>query len=92
MGSGHCWRPRRRIQARPVAPANRALPHRFPRLSRPFAGHRNLPDKASPVYVSFVQELYADLHSRNLRLYVSTLVSTTDEDLKHIAASSTALS
>ena len=48
----------------------------------------NLPDSASPVYVNFVQELYADLHSRNLRLYVSTLVSTTDEDLRHIAANS----
>jgi cellulose synthase/poly-beta-1,6-N-acetylglucosamine synthase-like glycosyltransferase/peptidoglycan/xylan/chitin deacetylase (PgdA/CDA1 family)/spore germination protein YaaH len=48
----------------------------------------NLPDEASPVYVNFVQELYADLHSRNLRLYVNTLVSTTDEDLTHIAASS----
>jgi cellulose synthase/poly-beta-1,6-N-acetylglucosamine synthase-like glycosyltransferase/peptidoglycan/xylan/chitin deacetylase (PgdA/CDA1 family)/spore germination protein YaaH len=48
----------------------------------------NLPDKASPVYVNFVQELYSDLHSRNLRLYVSTLVSTTDEDLRHIAATS----
>ena len=38
--------------------------------------------------MSFIQELYADLHARNLRLYVNTLVSTTDDDLKRIAANS----
>jgi cellulose synthase/poly-beta-1,6-N-acetylglucosamine synthase-like glycosyltransferase/peptidoglycan/xylan/chitin deacetylase (PgdA/CDA1 family)/spore germination protein YaaH len=48
----------------------------------------NLPDKASPAYVSFIKELYADLHPRNLRLYVNTAVSTTDDDLKGIAANS----
>jgi spore germination protein YaaH len=48
----------------------------------------NLPKDASPDYLSFIQELYADLHPRNLRLYVSTLVSTSDDSLKHIAANS----
>jgi cellulose synthase/poly-beta-1,6-N-acetylglucosamine synthase-like glycosyltransferase/peptidoglycan/xylan/chitin deacetylase (PgdA/CDA1 family)/spore germination protein YaaH len=48
----------------------------------------NLPNSSSPVYLNFIQELYADLHPRNLRLYVSTLVSTTDDDLKHIAVNS----
>ena len=48
----------------------------------------NLPDGASPVYMNFIRDLYADLHARNLRLYVNTLVSTTDDDLKQIAANS----
>jgi cellulose synthase/poly-beta-1,6-N-acetylglucosamine synthase-like glycosyltransferase/peptidoglycan/xylan/chitin deacetylase (PgdA/CDA1 family)/spore germination protein YaaH len=48
----------------------------------------NLPDNASPAYLSFIQELYSDLHPRNLRLYVNTGISTTDDDLKQIAANS----
>jgi cellulose synthase/poly-beta-1,6-N-acetylglucosamine synthase-like glycosyltransferase/peptidoglycan/xylan/chitin deacetylase (PgdA/CDA1 family)/spore germination protein YaaH len=48
----------------------------------------NLPEGSTPVYLNFIQELYADLHSRNLRLYVSTLVSTNDDALKRIAANS----
>ena len=36
----------------------------------------NLPDASYPAYVSFIHELYADLHSRNLRLYVTEGVST----------------
>ena len=32
----------------------------------------SLPDDADPAYLSFIQELYADLHPRNLRLYVNT--------------------
>jgi len=51
----------------------------------------SLPDNASPGYISFIRELYADLHPRNLRLYVNTMVSTTDEDLKGIAANSDGL-
>ncbi|MGA3011006.1 MAG: glycosyltransferase [Terracidiphilus sp.] len=51
----------------------------------------SLPDDASPAYVSFVRELYADLHPRNLRLYVNTMVSTTDEDFKGIATNSDGL-
>jgi len=48
----------------------------------------NIPESATPVYLNFVQELYSDLHPRNLRLYVSTLVSASDDSLKHIAANS----
>jgi cellulose synthase/poly-beta-1,6-N-acetylglucosamine synthase-like glycosyltransferase/peptidoglycan/xylan/chitin deacetylase (PgdA/CDA1 family)/spore germination protein YaaH len=48
----------------------------------------SLPDNASPGYLSFIQELYGDLHARNLRLYVNTMVSTTDDDLRQIAANS----
>jgi cellulose synthase/poly-beta-1,6-N-acetylglucosamine synthase-like glycosyltransferase/peptidoglycan/xylan/chitin deacetylase (PgdA/CDA1 family)/spore germination protein YaaH len=48
----------------------------------------SFPDDADPAYLSFIQELYADLHPRNLRLYVNTAVSTPDSDLKLIAANS----
>ncbi len=48
----------------------------------------NLPDEASPAYVGFLQALYADLHARNLRLYVNTQVLTTDDDFRQIAANS----
>jgi cellulose synthase/poly-beta-1,6-N-acetylglucosamine synthase-like glycosyltransferase/peptidoglycan/xylan/chitin deacetylase (PgdA/CDA1 family)/spore germination protein YaaH len=48
----------------------------------------NLPDDADPAYLSFIQELYADMHPRNLRLYVSISFSTEDNDLKLIAANS----
>jgi len=48
----------------------------------------NLPDKDSPSYMRFLQELYGDLHSRNLRLYVNTAALTTDDDLRQIAANS----
>ncbi len=48
----------------------------------------NLPDNADEGYLTFVRELYADMHSRNLRLYVNTAVSTEDEDLKLLAANS----
>src|SRR5208337_4000689 len=48
----------------------------------------NIPDSATADYLSFIQELYADLHPRNLRLYVSTLVSASDDSLKRIAANS----
>jgi cellulose synthase/poly-beta-1,6-N-acetylglucosamine synthase-like glycosyltransferase/peptidoglycan/xylan/chitin deacetylase (PgdA/CDA1 family)/spore germination protein YaaH len=48
----------------------------------------NLSDEASPGYMSFLHELYGDLHSRNLRLYVNAAVSTTDDDLRGIAANS----
>jgi cellulose synthase/poly-beta-1,6-N-acetylglucosamine synthase-like glycosyltransferase/peptidoglycan/xylan/chitin deacetylase (PgdA/CDA1 family)/spore germination protein YaaH len=48
----------------------------------------SLPDDANPAYLAFIQELYADLHPRNLRLYVNTAVSTPDSDLKLISASS----
>jgi cellulose synthase/poly-beta-1,6-N-acetylglucosamine synthase-like glycosyltransferase/peptidoglycan/xylan/chitin deacetylase (PgdA/CDA1 family)/spore germination protein YaaH len=51
----------------------------------------SLPDDANPAYLSFIQELYADMHPRNLRLYVNTAVATPDADLKQIADNSDGL-
>jgi cellulose synthase/poly-beta-1,6-N-acetylglucosamine synthase-like glycosyltransferase/peptidoglycan/xylan/chitin deacetylase (PgdA/CDA1 family)/spore germination protein YaaH len=48
----------------------------------------NLSDESIPAYRAFIQELYGDLHPRNLRLYVNAAVSTPDSDLKQIAANS----
>ncbi len=48
----------------------------------------SLPDEDTSGYLSFIQELYADLHPRNLRLYVNVAVSAPDADLKQIAANS----
>ena len=48
----------------------------------------NLSDSAAPAYLTFVQELYGDLHPLNLRLYVNTAVATSDADLTRIAANS----
>jgi cellulose synthase/poly-beta-1,6-N-acetylglucosamine synthase-like glycosyltransferase/peptidoglycan/xylan/chitin deacetylase (PgdA/CDA1 family)/spore germination protein YaaH len=48
----------------------------------------SLSDDATPAYLTFIKELYGDLHPRNLRLYVNTAVATPDSDLKLIAASS----
>jgi len=48
----------------------------------------NLPDEADDAYISFIKELYADMHPRNLRLYVNTAVSTENDDLKIISANS----
>ena len=48
----------------------------------------NLTEDADPAYLTFIKELYADLHPRNLRLYVNVGVSATDEDLKLIANNS----
>ena len=48
----------------------------------------NLPDEASPAYMSFLRELSSDLHARNLKLYVNTQILTTDDDFKGIAANS----
>src|SRR6516162_3782094 len=42
----------------------------------------NLTEDADPAYLTFIKELYAVLHPRNLRLYVNVGVSATDEDLK----------
>jgi len=41
--------------------------------------------------VSFLRELYADLHARNLRLYVNTQILTSDDDFKQVAANSDGL-
>ncbi len=51
----------------------------------------SLPDEATPAYLIFIQELYADLHSRNLRLYVTTAAGTDSSTLKAIAANSDGL-
>lgn len=48
----------------------------------------SLPDDAGPAYIAFIQALYAAMHPRNLRLYVNVAVSTSDADLKTIAANS----
>jgi cellulose synthase/poly-beta-1,6-N-acetylglucosamine synthase-like glycosyltransferase/peptidoglycan/xylan/chitin deacetylase (PgdA/CDA1 family)/spore germination protein YaaH len=48
----------------------------------------NLNEPAVPAYMTFVQELYRDLHSRNLRLYVNAPVSLQDRFFKQLAANS----
>ena len=48
----------------------------------------SLPDDDEPAYLSFIQALYAEMHPRNLRLYVNVAVATSDDDLKTIAANS----
>jgi len=48
----------------------------------------NLPDNSYPAYIDFIHELYADLHTRNLRLYVTVGVSTKETYLKEIATDS----
>ena len=77
-------------------PANRAaLRRQLIRFFTAFPAYRglsldfeSLPDSASPAYMSFIQELYAEMHARDLRLYVNTPVSASDADLKQIAANS----
>jgi len=51
----------------------------------------NLPASGQQGYLTFIQELYGDLHQRNLRLYVTAGVSTPDSELKQIAANSDGL-
>ena len=46
------------------------------------------PTPTSPAYLQFIQALYAQMHARNLRLYVNVAVATSDKDLKSIAANS----
>jgi peptidoglycan-N-acetylglucosamine deacetylase len=48
----------------------------------------NLNDDADPAYLEFIQELYADLHARNLRLYVNVAALSSAEDLKFISKNS----
>jgi cellulose synthase/poly-beta-1,6-N-acetylglucosamine synthase-like glycosyltransferase/peptidoglycan/xylan/chitin deacetylase (PgdA/CDA1 family)/spore germination protein YaaH len=48
----------------------------------------SLPDDAIPAYLAFIGELNRDLHARQVRLLVNTVVSTSDADLKIIAANS----
>lgn len=48
----------------------------------------NLPDAALPGYEALIADLYAQMHPRNLRLYVNLSVSTQAKDLSNIAANS----
>jgi peptidoglycan-N-acetylglucosamine deacetylase len=48
----------------------------------------SLPDDANDAYLNFIQALYAQMHARNLRLYVNVAASTNLPDLKFIAANS----
>ncbi len=48
----------------------------------------SLDDSADDAYVTFIEELYGDLHARNLHLYVDAAAATDDDDLKQIAANS----
>jgi cellulose synthase/poly-beta-1,6-N-acetylglucosamine synthase-like glycosyltransferase/peptidoglycan/xylan/chitin deacetylase (PgdA/CDA1 family)/spore germination protein YaaH len=48
----------------------------------------SIPDETDPGYLSFIQALYAQMHPRNLRLYVNVAVASSDSDLKTIAANS----
>ena len=48
----------------------------------------SLNDDAEPGYLTFIQELYAAMHARNLRLYVNVAASTPDDELKLIASNS----
>lgn len=51
----------------------------------------NLNDNSLPAYMNFIQELYAQLHQRNLRLYINASVGTDDAFLKQMAANSDGL-
>jgi peptidoglycan-N-acetylglucosamine deacetylase len=48
----------------------------------------NLTEQTVPAYMTFVQELYGDLHPRHLKLYVNVPISLQDEYLKQLAANS----
>ncbi|HUV68130.1 MAG TPA: glycosyltransferase [Terracidiphilus sp.] len=51
----------------------------------------SLDENAEPGYLIFIQELYASMHPRNLRLYVNVSASTPNNELKQIAANSDAI-
>ena len=48
----------------------------------------SIPDDDDDAYMAFIKALYAQMHARNLRLYVNVAVATSDADLKTIAANS----
>ena len=48
----------------------------------------NLHDASYTDYLTFVQDVYTQLHARNLRLYVNAPVSLQDKDLTRLAANS----
>lgn len=45
-------------------------------------------DDAVPAYLNFIQDLYAEMHARHLRLYVNVAAMTPNDELKVIAANS----
>jgi cellulose synthase/poly-beta-1,6-N-acetylglucosamine synthase-like glycosyltransferase/peptidoglycan/xylan/chitin deacetylase (PgdA/CDA1 family)/spore germination protein YaaH len=51
----------------------------------------NLPDNAQDSYLQFIKDLYADMHARNLRLYINVEISTDDDTIKQMAANSDGL-
>ena len=51
----------------------------------------NLKEDAHPSYLTFIQELYSDLHPRNLRLYVNVPASASAEELKKVSDNSDAI-
>jgi cellulose synthase/poly-beta-1,6-N-acetylglucosamine synthase-like glycosyltransferase/peptidoglycan/xylan/chitin deacetylase (PgdA/CDA1 family)/spore germination protein YaaH len=57
----------------------------YPGLSLDF---ESLQDSDEDAYIEFIHELYADMHVRNLRLYVNMTVGSSDNELKQIAANS----
>ena len=48
----------------------------------------SLDDDAIPAYLNFIEELYAGMHPRNLRLYVNAAALAPDAELKRIADNS----
>jgi cellulose synthase/poly-beta-1,6-N-acetylglucosamine synthase-like glycosyltransferase/peptidoglycan/xylan/chitin deacetylase (PgdA/CDA1 family)/spore germination protein YaaH len=80
-------------------PANRAaLREQILRFLGTFPSYRGLSldfeslrDDAQPAYLTFIRELYGDLHPRDLRLYVTAAAGTDDKTLKSIAANSDAI-
>jgi peptidoglycan-N-acetylglucosamine deacetylase len=48
----------------------------------------SLGDSAMPAYTTFIEELYSQMHARNLRLYVTTASRTPGPILQSIAANS----
>jgi len=48
----------------------------------------SLRDDSMPAYMTFLRELYAQMHARNLILYINTGVSIEDQYLKQAAANS----
>jgi cellulose synthase/poly-beta-1,6-N-acetylglucosamine synthase-like glycosyltransferase/peptidoglycan/xylan/chitin deacetylase (PgdA/CDA1 family)/spore germination protein YaaH len=52
---------------------------------------QNIPLSAQPGYRALIGALYAELHAKNLRLYINTLVGDPDFDLAYMAANSDGL-
>ena len=80
-------------------PAKRAvLRQELQRFFTSFPGYHglsldfeNLNDDERPFYLTFIQEVYSDLHSRKLQLYVNMPVSASAEELKTVAANADAI-